>query len=170
MCVGITVVTWLPPLALARGASGSYAAAHLLFFQGVQLIAMLLLPLYYDRRIDRRPTQTFCLLVTTVGVLMLIPSELTTTTASVVFLGVGIGGATGLGMLLISDVGGSPMGSARVGGLAFLVAFLSGAVAPGVLGFLLDQTGTYAAGLLTLLVPLLGAIVGIRHLAPGRTL
>jgi MFS transporter, CP family, cyanate transporter len=170
MCVGMTCVAWLIPMSVNRGASDEDAAKLLLLFQVVQLFTMVGLPLLADRSTDRRPMLALCQLAMFAGLFVLVAGSLETTVAGIVLVAIGIGGATPLGLILIADVGGTALGAARIGGLAFLFSFLLGAVAPGLVGLLLDLTGSYTAGLLATATPVILALALCHRLHPSRTL
>jgi MFS transporter, CP family, cyanate transporter len=170
MCVGMTCVAWLIPMSVNRGASDEDAAKLLLLFQVVQLFTMVGLPLLADRSTDRRPMLALCQLAMLTGLFVLVAGSLETTVAGIVLVAIGIGGATPLGLILIADVGGTALGAARIGGLAFLFSFLLGAVAPGLVGLLLDLTGSYTAGLLATATPVILALALCHRLHPSRTL
>jgi CP family cyanate transporter-like MFS transporter len=168
MVVGLSCVSWLVPLWLERGGTESTGATLLLMFQAIQLLGALTLPVISDRLPDRRLVLAFSLTVMLLGVLVLLADPLPLMVVGLAVTGLGIGGMTALGLVLIGDVGRDPLESARMGALAFLIAFLAAAAAPALLGLLRDITGGQQAGLAVLAVVVVGALAASRKLDPTR--
>jgi cyanate permease len=117
------------PLWLERGGSESTGATLVLMFQAIPLLGAFTLPLLSDRLPDRRLVLAFSLTVMLVGALVLLADPLPVMVVGLAVTSLGIGGMTALGLVLIGDVGRDTLESARMGALAFLVAFLAGAAA-----------------------------------------
>ncbi|WP_107775041.1 MFS transporter [Nocardioides sediminis] len=167
MTVGLAGLAWMDPLYQERGGSPAAAAALLFVFQGVQLFALIGIPALCQVVTDRRPVQAGCLAAILVGLVALAAPDRTLAVPAVVLIGLGVGGATSLGMVLIGDAAPTPLASAQLGGLAYLVAFVGGAGGPAALGALRQLTGSFVPGLAALMALCLLALCFVPRLPSG---
>jgi CP family cyanate transporter-like MFS transporter len=167
MTVGLSVLAWLDPLYQERGGSPGPAAVLFFVFQTIQLLTLVGAPAACVLLRDRRLVEAACLAMTVAGLAALAAPSRTLAMPAVVLIGLGIGGATSLGLVLIGDAAPTPLDSARLGGLAFLVAFTSGAAGPAAMGALRDLTGSYVPGLVTLMALCFFALCFVPRLRPA---
>jgi CP family cyanate transporter-like MFS transporter len=170
MIVGFSGLAWVTPLYASLGKSAHEAAAMLVLFQLVQLAAMLTLPAITDFTTDRRPMLTLMTVATATGILLLLIDPLMFAVPAVVLFGVGVGGGSTLGLVLIVDATDNQSDAARLGAMTLLVAFLAGALGPFVMGMLRDLSGGFRLGYSVMLVLALLMLVVVAANRPGRTI
>ena len=66
-------------------------------------------------------------------------------------MGMGVGGGSTLGLVLLGRHDAQPADAARLYGMVMLVAYLAGAGGPELLGVLHDLTGSFTAGYVAVL-------------------
>ncbi|MBM7516505.1 MFS transporter [Nocardioides nitrophenolicus] len=170
MIVGFSGLAWVTPLYASLGKSPHEAASMLVLFQIVQLLAMLTLPAITDFTTDRRPMLALMVLATCAGIALLLLDPITWAVPAVVLFGIGVGGGSTLGLVLIVDCTDSQADAARLGAMTLLIAFLAGALGPFVLGLLRDLSGGFTAGYAVMLA-LAGAMLAVVfRFRPGRTI
>ncbi|WP_028472403.1 CynX/NimT family MFS transporter [Nocardioides alkalitolerans] len=170
MIIGFSGLAWITPLYVSLGKTSQEAANMFVLFQVVQLLTMLTLPALSDRTRDRRPLLGFVVASTVIGISMLLIDPVGLAIPCMTLFGMGVGGGSTLGLVLIVDVTSTQADAARLGAMTLLVAFLAGAMGPFVMGVLRDLTGGFVAGysvMLALSVAMLLAVVAYR---PGRTI
>jgi MFS transporter, CP family, cyanate transporter len=170
MIVGFSGLAWITPFYVSLGKTSQEAANMFVLFQVVQLATMLTLPALTDHIRDRRPLLAFVVVSTIVGITMLLIDPIALGYPSMTLFGMGVGGGSTLGLVLIVDTTSNRADAARLGAMVLLVAFLAGALGPLVLGVLRDLTGGFEAGyalMLGLSVLVLVTTVAYR---PGRTI
>ncbi len=170
MVIGFSGLAWIVPFYRERGLSPGTAAAYFIVFQLVQLVSMLILPSLTDFTSDRRPLLALTLGCGLLGVgLMLIAPERMAIPA-VTLLGLGAGGGLTMALVLITDVTTTRSDGARLNALVMLVAYPLGALAPLMLGFLHDLTGSFAPGYLIVLLVAAVTLAVVPALRPGRSM
>ncbi|MFW6773880.1 CynX/NimT family MFS transporter [Nocardioides sp. CPCC 205120] len=169
MIVGFSGLAWITPLYVSHGLGAQEAANLFVLFQVVQVVTMLTLPALADHTLDRRPLLGLVVASTVVGISLLLVDPVGLAVPTMALFGMGVGGGSALGLVLITDVTHTQADAARLGAMVVLVAYLAGALGPLVLGVLRDLTGGFAAGygvMLALSVVVLGAVAAYR---PGRS-
>ncbi|UMG91200.1 MFS transporter [Nocardioides sp. TF02-7] len=170
MIVGFSGLAWVTPLYASLGKSPHEAAAMLVLFQLVQLAAMLTLPGITDFTRDRRPMLVLMTALTATGILLLLIDPLAFAIPAVTLFGIGVGGGSTLGLVLIVDSTDNQADAARLGAMTLLVAFLTGALGPFMLGVLKDLSGGFTLGYSVVLALTLSMLVVVAANRPGRSL
>jgi CP family cyanate transporter-like MFS transporter len=170
MIVGFSGLAWVTPLYASLGKSPHEAAAMLVLFQLVQLAAMLTLPGITDFTRDRRPMLALMTALTASGILMLLIDPIALAIPAVTLFGIGVGGGSTLGLVLIVDSTDTQADAARLGAMTLLVAFLTGALGPFVLGLLKDLSGGFTLGYSVMLALTLSMLVVVAAHRPGRSI
>jgi MFS transporter, CP family, cyanate transporter len=161
-------LAWISPSYEDRGWSARDAGLLLAWWSISQLASGLGAPILADRLTDRRPlvaASVCCGLVGLIGVLVA-PDA-----APIVWiglLGLGQGGGFALGLVKLVDYAPSPAASARLSALVFLVSYSTASLGPLVFGALRDATGGFTVPYVLLVVVLIGQLVLVPRLRPGR--
>jgi CP family cyanate transporter-like MFS transporter len=169
MLVGFTALAWVVPFLVQEGWSPARAAALFVAFQFSQFVTMLALAPFFDRQADKRLLLGIPLLLAAAGLGGLMTTWLAPPELTVPLMGLGVGGATALGMALIPAVSKTPVESGRLGSMVFTVAFALSATGPAALGALKDATDSFHFGFACLAGCSLAALAVVAGLGPGRT-
>jgi len=164
-----SVLTWLPPMyEVDHHWSAAKAGTLLAVSNLIQAPVSLVVPWIGDRVRDRRPLYFLVVGFTLAGLvgLLLVPTVVPWVIA--LLLGAGIGGAFAMGLVLLVDRADSPAESASLSAMAFLVAFLIGAVGPVVVGGLHDVTGGFRVPLLLLALVAAGQMLLCTSFRPSH--
>jgi CP family cyanate transporter-like MFS transporter len=169
MLIGFTVLAWIAPFYVAQGLAPAGAAGLFVVFQLAQFVTMLTLPAVLDRLPDKRPVLVVPPVLMLAGVGSLMASSLLSPQLAVTLLGLGVGGATALGLALVSSVSTTHVDAARLGSMVFTVGYALSTIGPAGLGALKDATGSFVVGFACLAG--LGAIASAvaAALRPSRT-
>lgn len=168
MVIGFSTLAWVTPLYVQLGVPVHTAAGYLAVFQVVQLVAMLTLPWATDFLRDRRPLLAGMVLCTAVGIALLLLAPVPLAIPALCLMGIGVGGGSTLGLILLGDTTRTQHDAARLNGMVMLVAYLVGAGGPELLGVLHDLTGSFTLGYVVVLVVTLLALVTVPAFRPGR--
>lgn len=169
MIVGFSGLAWITPLYLDLGTSPQHAANLFVLFQVASLITMLTLPALTDYTTDRRPLLAIVVMSTIIGNALLIVAPVSLAVPAMTLFGMGLGGGSTLGLVLIIDASHTQEAAERLGAMVLLVAFLSGALGPLVLGVLSDLTGDLRAGYGAMLALSVAALALVARITPGRS-
>jgi len=145
------VLAWLPAAYLDLGWSPTGAGLLLGAFSTWQLLAALALTAVLHRwRGDRRVLYCSAAGLSVLGMLGvgLVPDAATWLVIAVV--GIGLGGGFTLGLVQLASHVASPLDSARLSAMAFLVSFLLAAFGPTLAGLARDATGAFTSSFLAL--------------------
>ncbi|WZH52392.1 MAG: MFS transporter [Nocardioides alkalitolerans] len=170
MVIGFSGLAWITPLYVSHGLAPQEAASMFVVFQVVQVVTMLGLPALADHTRDRRPLLGIVLGCTVVGIVMLLVDPVGLALPTMTLFGMGVGGGSALGLVLITDVTHTQADGARLGAMVILVAYLAGALGPLVLGVLRDLTGGFGAGYGVMLALAVVMLAGLPAYRPGRSI
>ncbi len=170
MIVGFSGLAWITPFYLSLGLAPQHAANLLVLFQVVQLLSMLTLPTLTDHTTDRRPLLAGVVVSAIAGIAALLIAPLTLAIPAMALFGMGVGGGSTLGLVLIGDAARTHSDGARLGAMCLFVAFLTGALGPLVLGMLSDLTGDLRSGYAVMLALSALVLVLVTRIAPGRVI
>jgi MFS transporter, CP family, cyanate transporter len=168
MVIGFSTLAWVAPLYVQLGVSAAKAAGYLVVFQVIQLVAMLTLPSATDFLRDRRPLLAGTVACTALGIALLLLAPLPLGIPALCLMGIGVGGGSTLGLILLGDTTRTQHDAARLNGMVMLVAYLIGAGGPELLGVLHDLTGSFTLGYVVVLGITLLALVTVPAFRPGR--
>jgi len=160
-------LAWIAPTYAARGWDPEHAGYLLSVFTALQLVSGLLGPVLADHVHDHRLLLIGASLVGLVGQagLWLAPGAAPWVWAGV--LGFGQGASFALGMVLMVDYAGTPHGSARLAGFAFLFSYTIASLGPAAMGAVRDATGGFTAVWMTLTLLMIGQLGFSVLLRPG---
>ena len=161
-------LAWISPSYEDRGWSARDAGLLLALWSIVQLASGLGVPVLADRMTDRRPlvaASVCCGLLGLVGVLVAPDSA---PAVWVTLMGLGQGGGFAVALVKLVDYAPSPAASARLSALVFLVSYSAASLGPLVFGAMHDATGGFTVPYAFLVVVLLGQLVLVPRLRPGR--
>lgn len=168
MMVGFSGLAWITPLYVALGESDQHAANLFVVFQVVQLVTMLTLPALTDHTTDRRPLLALVVASSIIGITLLLVAPVTMAIPAMLFFGMGVGGGSTLGLVLIVDTTRTRQSAAELGAMCLLVAFVSGALGPFVLGALSDLTGDLRSGYAVMLGLSVAVLAVVARIRPER--
>lgn len=168
------LITWLPGVATAQGASAEGGGAALFLYQVVGLVSGFVVPLLL--RGPRTPMIPLLASSTPIliGFLGLVALPSAVALWSVV-LGVGSGMSLVVSLTLVAQRGGDPARTARLSGMVQAGGYLIAALAPWLAGVLLQSSGTYRPALMMMagiavVQTLVGVLVGRRARGPRGTM
>lgn len=160
--LGFSCVAWIAPSMLSVGYSATEAAGLFLAFQFVQVISLVGLPIIADFTTDRRPLLGLCALTPIIGFILLLINMRDLAFPAMLLMGFGIGGASTLVLIVVTDTTGSQHEAGRLNAMSLLVSYLLGAGGPFLIGLTRDLTGSFVPGYAILL----GATVLLAILVP----
>ncbi|MGK5115501.1 MFS transporter [Geodermatophilus sp. CPCC 205506] len=169
MLIGFTALAWIAPFYAAEGWPAGRAAALFVVFQLAQFVTMLSLPAVLDRRDDKRPVLLAPLILILAGVGCLMAASALPPELAVALLGLGVGGATALGLAMVSAVSATHVDAGRLGSMVFTVGFALSTIGPAGLGALKDATGSFHIGFACLAGSAVIALAVVACLPPSRT-
>src|SRR5262245_52138129 len=142
-------ITWLASIYVERGWGQADAAGLVAILTRIGIVPTLAVPVLADRFGTRRSQLSVAALLSIAGasIIAFLPGEAPgspLTVAAVILLGLGIGAYFPLALTLPVDVAADPADAASISALMLLVGYLLAALAPVVLGFVRDGTGTFA--------------------------
>jgi MFS transporter, CP family, cyanate transporter len=146
------VLSWLPSIYREHGYSPSAAGLVLSVSVVTQMPVALLLPHFAARSGDQRWYAAGCALSTFAGLLGVLGAPTAAPFLWAVLLGLGQGGAFGLGLILFVLRSGSSADTARLSAMAQTFGYLIAAGGPFVTGALREASGSWAVPLVLLLV------------------
>jgi len=170
MIIGFSGLAWVIPAYVELGVPTSKAATYLIIFQLIQLVAMLVLPSVSDFTKDRRPLLLLTLCSAAAGIAGIVFAPNSLAVPTVCLFGIGAGGCFTLSLVLLTDVTDSQADGARLNAMVMVVAYPVGALAPLLLGFLHDVTGSFDPGYLVVLGVTLIGVATIPAFRPGRSI
>ena len=145
------MVTWLPTIEIAAGASQHEAGWHLFIYQIVGIASALLIPLLMKGKHHQVTAALAASVPIFVGVLgLLILPEMAL--LWVIVAGLGSGAALVVALSLISLRGRTQLETTQLSGMAQSLGYLFAALGPVLAGFLAQQTGSWRATLIAFAV------------------
>lgn len=170
MVIGFSGLAWVVPVYVELGVSPGQATTYFVVFQLVQLVSMMVLPTVTDYTSDRRPLLALTLGCAASGLALLVTAPVSLAIPAVTLYGLGAGGGLTMALILVTDVTGNRSDGARLNAMAMVVAYPLGAVAPLMLGYLHDLTGTFTTGYVVVLVLTVLTFATVPVFRPGRSL
>lgn len=162
-----TQLAWIPSSYIASGWTDAAAGALLVAYTGGQLVAGIAAPALADRVHDLRRILWPLVVLIVAGTAGLAAAPELAPWVWMVLLGLGLGGAFAMGLVLLVAYADSPAESARLSALAFLVSYSVAAVGPLAFGALLEMTG-FGPAWAVVLVLAVGQLLSVHALRPGR--
>lgn len=163
-------LTWLAPLYEAQGSSTARAAVVLSVWNVVQIPAALLVPLLAERRRAWAPWAAFCVVCAGVGVVGILVAPVLPIVGPwpwVVLASVAMGAGFPLGLAVVAWRTPDGATSASVSALTLGSAYVLAALAPPVMGVLIDLAG-FRAALVVILAAVVVQGVAVVRLGPRR--
>lgn len=162
-----SILAWLAPSYDDRGWTQAEGGYLLAVATVAQIVAALVLPAVAHRMRDRRPLFVGAVLVSSLGMLMIAFVPETLTWVVVVLVSGAIGGVFTMGLVLLPELGGAPLPTARLTAMAFALSYGLAAFGPVVMGAIVESTGTWATMYVVLMVIGLLQLVGVAPMRPG---
>lgn len=154
-----TVITWIGPQFAERGVEPGHVGFLIAAMSVAQAISALVLPPIMSRKGDRRLALVFCIACQAAGFVCL-TTGMAPALATVLILGVGLGGTFALMIVAILDCAGDRDTAVKLASAVQGVGFMLNAAAPLVAAVVLERTGGFSAvwalhlALLAVAVPL----------------
>jgi len=143
-----SIIAWLAPLFVERGATPQAAGAALSIFTGTFLLGNLLVAAAAGRSTDRRLLLLLSSALCLIGVLGV--ATAIATTASMIAGALGLAGAFTLGMTLPLDDAGNTASAGLRTTFTLTVGYTLGSAGPLLVGFTKDAAGNLSQGLMLL--------------------
>lgn len=161
-------IAWLAPTYVELGWSESSAGYLLAGCTTAQIVSGLLGPVLSDRRRDLRGLLVVSAGLTVVGAVGVWAAPLGAPWLWTVLLGLGMGSAFSLALVLLVRYARTPAASARLSGMGFLVSYSLASVGPLATGALRDAVGSLGPAWAVLAAVGIVQIVVAQRLGPGR--
>ncbi|RXK14099.1 MFS transporter [Halarcobacter mediterraneus] len=148
-----TLITWLPSILVFKGFDNHFAGMMLLFFQLVSLPITLYVPILANKIKEQKLIATIISLNYLLGMIILLFATSTFfIIISMIFLGIGMGGAISLGIGFISLRTPHSKKAAELSGMSQSAGYLLAAVGPILIGFIYDMTNSWIFSLWVLIL------------------
>ena len=148
------LLTWLPEMLIARGASASYGGWMLALSQATGLFGSMFIPMWADRMPDQRRAVWMLASAEFVGLVGLLLPGLVFVPVSVILLGFVLGGTFGLALLFIVLRTPTSQMATELSGVAQSVGYTLAACGPIMFGFIHDLVNGWRIPLVVLLLVL----------------
>lgn len=151
-----TLITWIPSIIIFKGFDSHFAGMMVLFFQLVGLPATLLVPIIANKIKHQKLIATIIALNYLLGmIIFLFATSSMEIIVSMVFIGIGMGGAISLAIGFITLRTPHSKKAAELSGMSQSAGYLLAAVGPILLGFMFDITKSWTSSIIVLI----GAVV-----------
>jgi MFS transporter, CP family, cyanate transporter len=148
-----TLITWIPSIIIFKGFDSHFAGMMVLFFQLVGLPATLLVPIIANKIKHQKLIATIIALNYLLGmILFLFATSSMEIIVSMVFIGIGMGGAISLAIGFITLRTPHSKKAAELSGMSQSAGYLLAAVGPILLGFMFDITKSWTSSIIVLIV------------------
>ena len=155
-----TLIAWIPSILMFKSFDSHFSGMMLLLFQLVGLPATLLVPIIADKVKHQKLIATIISLIYLLGVVTLLFAQSTfAVISSMIFIGLGMGGAISLAIGFISLRTPHAKKAAELSGMSQSAGYLLAAVGPILIGFIYDVTKSWTNALLVLIALILLLIV-----------
>jgi MFS transporter, CP family, cyanate transporter len=148
-----TLIAWIPSIIIFKGLDSHFAGMMALLFQLVALPATLLVPIIANKIRHQKLIATIISLNYLAGMIIFL---LATTSfgiiISMVFIGIGMGGAISLAIGFITLRTPHAKKAAELSGMSQSAGYLLAAVGPILLGFMFDITKSWTSSIIVLIV------------------
>lgn len=142
--------TWLAPKAQEMGYTSSYAATTATVFSIVQMVGSLIIPLFLDRNVNRKPWLILSAMSSMLGIVLLL-TGMASPVLCAVLMGIGAGGLFPLTMILPLDETTTPKEASQWTAMIQFGGYLISGIVPIVVGAVKDMTNTYNYAFMALL-------------------
>lgn len=148
-----TLITWIPSIIIFKGFDSHFAGMMVLFFQLVGLPATLLVPIIANKIKHQKLIATIIALNYLLGmIIFLFATSSMEIVVSMVFIGIGMGGAISLAIGFITLRTPHSKKAAELSGMSQSAGYLLAAVGPILLGFMFDITKSWTSSIIVLIV------------------
>ena len=151
-----TLIAWIPSILMFKNFDSHFSGMMLLLFQLVGLPATLLVPVIANKIKHQKLIATIISLLYLIGVVILLFAQSTfAVILSMIFIGLGMGGAISLAIGFISLRTPHAKKAAELSGMSQSAGYLFAAVGPILIGFIFDVTKSWTNALLVLIALIL---------------
>jgi CP family cyanate transporter-like MFS transporter len=155
-----SVITWLAPIAEEMGMTKVYAGIAVTVFTLVQMLGGVTIPIainYFNH--SRKLWLIGCSVITLIGLVFLIFSDVINLWVSIAFLGIGLGGLLPLSMMLPLDEASTPNDASAWTALVLTGGYIFAGCIPPLIGRIHDMTNDYQTSYIGLVIICLFLIV-----------
>ena len=147
-----TLITWIPSILMFKDFDSHFSGMMLLLFQLIGLPATLIVPIIADKIKHQKFIATIISLIYLLGIITLLLAQSTfSVILSMIFIGLGMGGAISLAIGFISLRTPHAKKAAELSGMSQSAGYLFAAVGPILIGFIFDLTKSWTNALLVLI-------------------
>lgn len=159
-----TLIAWIPSIIIFKGLDSHFAGMMALLFQLVALSATLLVPIIANKIKHQKLIATIISLNYLAGmIIFLFATTSLEIIISMVFIGIGMGGAISLAIGFITQRTPHAKKAAELSGMSQSAGYLFAAVGPILLGFMFDITKSWTSSIIVLIVAIvLLILVGLK--------
>ena len=159
-----TLIAWIPSIIIFKGLDSHFAGMMALLFQLVALPATLLVPIIANKIKHQKLIATIISLNYLAGmIIFLFATTSLEIIISMVFIGIGMGGAISLAIGFITQRTPHAKKAAELSGMSQSAGYLFAAVGPILLGFMFDITKSWTSSIIVLIVAIvLLILVGLK--------
>lgn len=148
-----TLIAWIPSIIIFKGLDSHFAGMMALLFQLVALPATLLVPIIANKIKHQKLIATIISLNYLAGmIIFLFATTSLEIIISMVFIGIGMGGAISLAIGFITQRTPHAKKAAELSGMSQSAGYLFAAVGPILLGFMFDITKSWTSSIIVLIV------------------
>jgi MFS transporter, CP family, cyanate transporter len=148
-----TLIAWIPSIIIFKGLDSHFAGMMVLLFQLVGLPATLLVPIIANKIKHQKLIATIISLNYLAGmIIFLFATTSFGIIISMVFIGIGMGGAISLAIGFITQRTPHGKKAAELSGMSQSAGYLLAAVGPILLGFMFDITKSWTSSIIVLIV------------------
>lgn len=148
-----TLIAWIPSIIIFKGLDSHFAGMMALLFQLVALPATLLVPIIANKIKHQKLIATIISLNYLAGmIIFLFATTSLEIIISMVFIGIGMGGAISLAIGFIAQRTPHAKKAAELSGMSQSAGYLFAAVGPILLGFMFDITKSWTSSIIVLIV------------------
>lgn len=148
-----TLIAWIPSIIIFKGLDSHFAGMMALLFQLVALPATLLVPIIANKIKHQKLIATIISLNYLAGmIIFLFATTSLEIIISMVFIGIGMGGAISLAIGFITQRTPHAKKAAELSGMSQSAGYLLAAVGPILLGFMFDITKSWTSSIIVLIV------------------
>ena len=148
-----TLIAWMPSILIFKGFDSHFAGMMLLLFQLVGLPATLMIPIIAGKMKNQRLIATLISLIYLIGMIIFLYAQTSfAIIVSMIFLGLGMGGAISLAIGFITQRTPHAKKAAELSGMSQSAGYFLAAFGPLVLGFIYDVSKSWTAALIVLII------------------
>ena len=148
-----SLIAWMPSILIFKGFDSHFTEMMLLLFQLVGLPATLIVPIIADKMKNQKLIATLVSLIYLIGMIIFLYAQTSfAIIVSMIFLGLGMGGAISLAIGFITQRTPDAKKAAELSGMSQSAGYFLAAFGPLALGFIYDVSKSWTTALVVLII------------------